>query len=147
VTADIVRSNLASLLVLTVGLLGLFHDNLHVLFGVLLWVCVVARFYRHVRRLHPMQPVDIRTLVRDLSRWVYLLLYVLMFFRIAIGILRAAPHRPIFGPVEDFQSYLACGLIALATIHALAALCRHFAIQGAREPLRHLSAKRPANVA
>jgi len=128
VTADIVRSNLASLLVLTVGLLGLFHDNLHVLFGVLLWVCVVARFYRHVRRLHPMQPVDIRTLVRDLSRWVYLLLYVLMFFCLSIGILRTTPHRPILESAEDFQSYLAYGLFALATIHALAAARQYFAV-------------------
>jgi hypothetical protein len=165
VTPDNVRSSLASLarelrakagaalhanlpmLVLAVGLLGLIRGNLHVLFGTLLWICVVARFYRRVNQAPAMLPDDMRTLVRGLSRLVYLLLYVLMFFRIAIGIMRTAPRRPIFGPVEDFQSYLACGLIALATIHALAALYRHFLVRGVPAPLRYLSTKRPANIA
>ena len=146
-TADNVRSHLASLVLLAVGLLGLVHDNLRVLFGALLWVCVVVRFYRRVRQPQPLLAPDIRALVRKLSRSVYLLLYLLMFFRIAIGILRTAPHRSIFGPVEDFQSYLLYGLIALATIHALAALYRHFAVQGVSAPFRYLSPKRPAKVA
>jgi cytochrome b561 len=146
-TAENVRSHLAWLLVLAVGLLGLIQENLHLLFGVLLWAWVVARFYRRVRQAPAMSAGDIRTLVRELSRYVYLLLYVLMFFRIASSILRAAPHRPLFGPTEDFQSYLACGVIALATIHALAALLRHFGVQGEKAPLRPLSPKRPANVA
>jgi hypothetical protein len=163
--SDTVRSSLASLgrelraragpalqfnlpmLVLAVGLLGLIRGNLHVLFGTLLWICVVARFYRRVSQALPRLPDDMRTLVRELSRLVYLLLYVLMFFRIAIDVMRTAPRRPILGPVEDFQSYLACGLIALATIHALAALYRHFLIRGVPAPVRCLSAKRPANVA
>jgi cytochrome b561 len=146
-TADNVRSHLASLALLAVGLLGLVHDNLRVLFGALLWVCVVVRFYRRVRHPQPLLAPDIRALVRKLSRSVYLLLYLLMFFRIAIGILRTAPHRSIFGPVEDFQSYLLYGLIALATIHALAALYRHFALQAVPAPFRFLSPKRPAKVA
>jgi cytochrome b561 len=147
VTADNVRSHLASAVVLTAGLLGLVYENVRALFGVLLWACVVARFYRRVRQPRPLLPDDMRNLVRGLSRSVYLLLYVLIFFRIVIGIVRAAPHRAIFGPVEDFQSYLAYGLISLATIHALAALCRHFGIQDVRAPWRHLLPKRPAKVA
>ena len=120
--------------------------DLHVLFGALLWICVIARFYRRARRAPSMLPNELRTLVRTLSRFVYLVLYGLMFFRIAGGILRSAPHRPIFGPVEDFQGYLAGGLIALATIHLLAALYRHLGFEGARASLRHESAKRPAKV-
>jgi cytochrome b561 len=121
--------------------------NLHVLFGALLWICVVARFYRRVRQAPSMLPNELRALVRTLSRFVYLVLYVLMFFRIAIGIMRGAPHQPIFAPAEDFQGYLAGGLIALATIHALAALYRYFGSQGTRASSRYGSAKRPANVA
>jgi cytochrome b561 len=149
------HTNLA-LLVLVVGLLGLLHDAvsiparqsacLHVLFGVLLWVCCVTRFYRGVHQAPAMLPMDTRVLVRGLSRSVYLLLYVLMLFQIAIGIVRARPRQPILGPAEAFQSYLACGLIALATIHLLAALYRHFPMHGARPALHYSSAKRPADV-
>jgi cytochrome b561 len=146
-TAANVRPHLASLALLAVGLLGLVYDHLHILFGTLLWIWVVARFYLRARQSQPLPPADIRALARGLSRSVYLLLYVLMFFRIAIGVLHRAPHQPIFGPVEDFQSYLLSGLVALATIHALAALYRHFAIQGLPAPLRYLSPKRPAKVA
>jgi cytochrome b561 len=71
----------------------------------------------------------------------------LMFFRLAIAVMLSAPHPPIFAPAEDFQGYLAGGLIALATIHALAALYRYFGFEGARASLRYESAKRPAKVA
>jgi cytochrome b561 len=135
------RPNFA-LLVLVVGQLGLIQDslpkpapaswmNLHVLFGALLWVCVVARFYRSVRRTPRMLPAEVRALSRQLSRLVYLLLYALMFFALIIGILGAALHGTIVrgtivGAAENFQSYLVGGLAALVTIRALAALCHHF---------------------
>jgi cytochrome b561 len=121
--------------------------SLHVLFGALLWICVVARFYRRVHRGPFMPPNDLRALVRTLSRFVYLVLYLLMFFRIAIAILRSAPHQTVFGALDDFQGYLAGGIIALGTIRALAALYRYFGFEGARGALRYGSAKRPAKVA
>jgi cytochrome b561 len=145
VTAANQRPPLFALLVLVVGLLGLIRDawpiplrysgSLHALFGALLWVCVVARFYRRVNQSPSILPEDIRVIVRELSRLVYLLLYVLMFFCLSIGILRAAPHRPILESAEDFQSYLAYGLFALATIHALAAARQYFAVHGVGAPV------------
>jgi cytochrome b561 len=138
--AAMCRPNFA-LLVLVVGLLGLIQDslpkpapaswmNLHVLFGALLWVCVVARFYRGVRRAPRMLPAEVRALSRQLSRLVYLLLYALIFFGLIIGILGAALHGAIVGGAENFQSYLVGGLVALVTIRALAALYHRFVIQG-----------------
>ena len=129
------------LLVLVVGLLGLIQDswpkpapaswmNLHIVFGALLWVCVVARFYGGMRRSPGMLPAEIQALSRQLSRLVYLLLYGLMFFGLIIGILRTALHDPIVGGAENFQSYLVGGLAALVTIRVLAALCHRFVIQG-----------------
>jgi hypothetical protein len=112
--------------------------NLHVLFAALLWICVAAQFYVRVRRAPFMLPADLRLLVRSLSRFVYLALYLLMFFRIAIG----ATH-----PAEDFQGYLAGGLVALVTIRVLAALYRHFARPGTHAAVPCGSAKRAANVA
>jgi hypothetical protein len=121
--------------------------NLHIVFGALLWICVVARFYARASHAPSMLPDELRALVRALSRFVYLALYVLMFVRIATAILRGAPHLAIFAPAEDFQGYLAGGVIALATIRALAALYRCVGFHGARASLRYGSAKRPANIA
>ncbi len=131
-----------ALLVLAAGILGLIDDawpmpffrhpgNLHWLFGVLLWACVVAGFYERLRRSPCLQPADIRAISRHLSRLVYLLLYILMFFSLVFGVL----HRASFGPAEDFQIYLVYGCAALLTIHALAALCRHFVIRGTSAPV------------
>src|SRR5450631_3483656 len=81
------HSNLA-LLVVIVGIAGVLHDsmgsvpgymNLHAVFGVLLWVSVVARFHRRLHQSPPMLPIEIREFSRHLSRLVYLMLYVLMF--------------------------------------------------------------------
>jgi cytochrome b561 len=166
VTADNVRSpSLSSaaplhapfaLLVLVVGLLGVIADtwiiplphrgNLHVLFGALLWASVVARFYGRLRRSPRMQPADIRVFSRHLSRLVYLLLYILAFFNLAIGFLRAAPHSTFLARAEGFQSYLVWGFVALITIRVLAALCHHSVIHGVKSPTHGLT-KRVAKVA
>jgi hypothetical protein len=139
------HANLAAL-VAVVGVLGLIHDawpsllshrgNLHVLFGSLLWLCVVARFYRRFRLEPRMLIADIRSLCRRLSRLVYLLLYLLMCCQLIIGMLRDAPHRSLQQINESFQAYLACGVLALLTIQVLAALSRYWVTHGAGAPLR-----------
>ncbi len=145
VTAD---NDRAPLLVLVVGVLGLSHDcwagaaaaswmNLHALFGMLLWVTVVARFCGRMHREPRMLPIDIRTYSRRLSRLVYLLLYVLLAFSLIIGILHRAPHRTFIAPAEDFQGYLAYGIVALVTIRAMSALCHRFVIRGAANVPMH----------
>jgi cytochrome b561 len=145
-----------ALLVLVVGLLGLIADawtiplphrgNLHILFGVLLWAYVAARFYGRLRRSPRMQPADIRAFSRHLSRLVYLLMYFLAFFNLAIAFLRAAPHSTFLARAENFQIYLVCGLGALITIRVLAARCHHSVIHGVRSPTQGLT-KRAAKVA
>jgi cytochrome b561 len=166
VTADNDRSPRASsatpmhakfaLLVVLVGLFGLVADsfaislphcgNLHIVFGTLLWAYVVVRFYGRLRRAPRMRPTEIRTFSRHLSRLVYLLLYILTFFNLAIGVVRAAPHSTFLARAEDFQIYLVCGLCALITIRALAALCHRSVIHGAKSPMNGLT-KRTAKVA
>ncbi len=121
-------------LVVLVGILGVIHDswpgslphrgNLHVLFGVLLWICVVARFYGRMHQTPRMLLADLRPFTRHLAHLVYLLLYVLMFCRLIMDVASAAPPGAILRAGEDFQSYLAYGVLALVTIHALAAFCQ-----------------------
>ena len=134
------HANLAPLAAV-VGVLGLIHDswpipmphrgNLHVLFGSLLWLCVVARFYRRFRLEPRMSIADIRPFSRRLSRLVYLLLYLLMCCQLIIGILSDAPHRSLQQINEGFQVYLGCGLLALLTIQVLAVLSRYWLMHGA----------------
>jgi cytochrome b561 len=145
-----------ALLVLLVGLLGLIADawtiplphrgNLHGLFGALLWAYVVARFYGRLRRSPRMQPDDIRAFSRQLSRLVYLLLYFLAFFNLAIGVLPAAPHSTLLARAENFQIYLVYGMGALITIRVLAALRHHSVIHGVKSTAHGLT-KRAAKVA
>jgi cytochrome b561 len=104
------------------------------LFGVAIWLYVVARFYRRLRRSPPMLPSDLHSFSRRLVRVVYASLYCLMFVRLVIGILCAAPDRPIQIPFDDFQGCLAWGVLAIVTIHVLSAACRHFAMNTAAAP-------------
>ncbi len=144
------RSPLFILPALAIGMVGLIHDswpmpvmpwiNLHLLFGAILWLCVAARFCRRVQQIRDMQPAQISLFSRSMLRHVYLLLYLLMFFNLAIGGLRTEARA------ESFQAYLLAGLVALATIHGLAALCRRLAVQGAGLRAAR-SAKRTAEVA
>jgi hypothetical protein len=150
------HANLA-LLVVGIGLLGLIADTspiplphrgnlLHVLFGALLCAYVIARFYGRLRRSPRMQPTEIRAFSRHLSRLVYLLLYILTFFNLVIGVVRAVPHSTFPARAEDFQIYLACGCGALITIRVLAALCQRSIMRGVKSPLHGLT-KRTAKVA
>jgi cytochrome b561 len=99
---------------------------MHALFGVAIWLYVVARFCRRLRRSPPMLPSDLHAFSRRLARVVYAWLYALMFVRLSIGILCAAPDRPIQISFDDFQGYLASGVLAIVTVHALSAAYRHF---------------------
>ncbi|MEP6545988.1 MAG: hypothetical protein ABJD53_00865 [Gammaproteobacteria bacterium] len=128
----VVPANL-ELLVAVVGTLGLIRDsltdpapvacvNLHSLFGILLWLSVIARFHHRLNQLLPMRPADIRAFARHLSRRVYLLLYGLMFLNLSLGVMQAAIHGAFVIRAEHFQCYLADGVFAVITIHALAAL-------------------------
>ena len=125
------RPPISLLLALAAGLLGLIHDSwagsaaaaslhCHALFGALLCGSVMARLYFGVRRPLRGPAIDIHVFSRRLSRQGYLVLYVLMFFSMAIDILRGEPHRSMLRAAEDFRSYLACGCVALVTIHILA---------------------------
>jgi cytochrome b561 len=136
----------SALLVLAVGFLGLLQDlrpiplrhlgSLHALFGALLLIFILARFYRHVHRTPRMLPTDIRAFSRHMSLTVYLLLYVLMFCDLIIGILPGTPRRATHGSAVEFQSYLVYGFVALASIRALSALYPTIVVHDVSAPVR-----------
>jgi cytochrome b561 len=103
--------------------------NLRAIFGALLWLSVVVRFGRASLAGPPLAAAAVHELRRRLSRQVYLLLYLLFgasqIVRIAAllwngGHPRAA-HPAILPPPENLQDYLAYGVFALLSVHAIAA--------------------------
>ena len=146
------RAWLCALLICTVGIVGLVHDswpktvqgswiNLHAVFGLLLWIMVVAQF-RQARSGSPLHGADSRSICRQLSRAVYFLLYILFgasqIIRFAVFLWNrgtlAATHPAIVQPPENLRDYLAYGIFALLTIRALAALHRHLLKRGGALP-------------
>jgi cytochrome b561 len=130
-------------LVSTVGIVGLVHDswpksvqvqwlNLHAVFGLLLWIMVVAQF-QQARSASLVHGADLHSNCRQSSRAVYFLLYIVfganqivrcavfLWNRATIG----AMHPAIVQPPENLRDYLAYGIVALLTIRALSALHRH----------------------
>jgi hypothetical protein len=112
------------------GALYLPHVNLHAIFGALLWLLVVAQFRRASPAGLALNGAAIYALRRELSRRVYLLLYVLFgagqLMRIAAIIwnsgTQGALHPAIPMSPEHLRDYLAYGVFALLIIHVLAAL-------------------------
>jgi len=144
-----------ALLVAWVGVLGLLHDswpkrshlywiNVHALFGLALWLLVVARYGWRLAHPVPSLPADIGAVYRHLSRVAHLTLYVLLFITPIIGVVAfvwhgrqlnlglfavnvgVASNRAVFEPAEDLHGYLAYALFALAAVHISAALWHHF---------------------
>jgi cytochrome b561 len=139
-----------ALLVCAVGIAGLVRDSwpgavlgswihLHAVFGLLLWIMVVAQFQQRARAPSLMHGANFDSACRQLSRAVYLLLYVLFG---ADQIIRAgvllwngetfgASHPAIVQPPENLRDYLAYGVLSLLTIRTLAALHRRTLKRGA----------------
>jgi cytochrome b561 len=134
-----------------VGVLALVHDswftkvlapwiNIPSLFGLLLWILIIARFRGRMKHPAAIRAADLRELSRQLSRTVYLLLYLIIGAKQVINMVSIVRHGgsfdpglihtadcashdcPIFAPTTDLQLILIYGLIALLIIRALA-LC------------------------
>jgi cytochrome b561 len=111
--------------------------NIHVLFGLLLCGLVFVRCRWCVGHSPGRLPRDIRGLTRHLSHTVYLLLYLVIGVREAIGIFNSLSHGGVadFGlfddhflngpdhsnwnPKDDFQLFISSGLIALMFVRVL----------------------------
>lgn len=112
--------------------------NIHLLFGLLLCGWVVVRFQTRVGAATALLPADIRGLSRQLSRRVYWMLFAVLGLKQAISIVSslwhgAAPDFSLFdtrlgrGPDteyfdwhDDFQLFLASGLVPLAILRIMA---------------------------
>jgi cytochrome b561 len=112
--------------------------NIHLLFGLLLCSWVVVRFQRSVRVSPCLLPADVRGLSRELSRIVYCVLYGVIGLTLSIRIVSSLWHGGAvdFSPFsaslrhgldtadfdlhDDFQQFLASGLVPLVIIRIMA---------------------------
>jgi hypothetical protein len=100
--------------------------NVHAVFGLFLCTLVAVRFHGRLKCAAPMLQADIRDLSRELSRMVYLSLYVVIGVRQIIGL--ADWLRPGGGVLEfgkfasdgDLQAIVGYGLVGLLLIRVLA---------------------------
>jgi cytochrome b561 len=142
-------------LVVTVGILGLLHDdwpkatqsywiNVHALLGLFLWGVLIARLAWRIRHAPPLLPKNVGSLARRFSSPVHFALYGLLFVTPVLGFITFIYHgrifdfglfqidfgikknRTVFEPTEDFHGYLAYALFTLAGLHAAAALWHQF---------------------
>jgi cytochrome b561 len=112
------------------GALYLPRVNLHAVFGAALWLLAVAQFRHASSAAFALDGAGVHQLSRELSRRVYLLLYILFgtsqLLRIAaIFWNSAAPgelHRAILTSPENLRDYLAYGVFSVLTIHVLAGM-------------------------
>jgi cytochrome b561 len=123
-----------------IGIAGLLRDswpgaphlpgiNLHAIFGVMLWIMVVAQYRDANLGGGPLRAAGLHELCRRLSRRIYLLLYVLFGISLLVRMAailwnsgEGASHPAILPSAENLRDYLAYGVFALLTIRVLAAL-------------------------
>ena len=106
--------------------------NLHAIFGAMLWLMAVAQFSYASLSRPPLGAAGVHELCRRLSRRIYLFLYLL--FGVSLLVRMAAilwnsghpgaSHSAILPPPDNLRDYLAYGVFALLTLHALAAAQR-----------------------
>jgi cytochrome b561 len=137
-----------AVLAVMVGVFGLVRDSwlaiaptsrscVHALFALLLAGLVIARFLWWLKHSPPAQKADIRRFSRQLSRLIYLVLYLVIGTQQIIVIVNFMWHGGtldfgllldndsvqdlgIYKSTADFRAILVCGLIALALIRGLA---------------------------
>jgi cytochrome b561 len=122
------------------GIAGLLRDswpgaphlpgvNLHAIFGAMLWLIVVAQYSHASLAGPPLSSTGVHELCRRLSRWLYLLLYMLfgasLLVRLAAivwnGGAQGMSHPAVLPAPENLRDYAAYGAFALLTIRVLAA--------------------------
>jgi cytochrome b561 len=112
--------------------------NIHLLFGLLLCSWVVIRFQLCVRVSPCLLPAEVRGLSRQLSRIVYCVLYGVVGLKQGISIVgslwhggaldfslfsesvRQGPDATEFYLHDDFQQFLASGLVPLVIVRVMA---------------------------
>ena len=114
-------------LVLVLGVVGQWVDSrtppshiigaeIHALFGLSLCAAVFTHFYKSMSHAPTGTSQDIARFSRHLSRKIYLLMYVLLGLRIAMGL-----DRTLAQPAAGFRDYLIGGVLALVLVRVLSA--------------------------
>ena len=121
--------------------------NIHLLFCLLLSGWLISHAHMRVRQLRLVHPSDVDLMSRHISRLAYLVMYAVVGTKMCFGLVAAAgsgsfaptdepffthPVSGLFDPNDDYQMFLASGLIALVVVRAMVRRLRLRCLQGAR---------------
>jgi cytochrome b561 len=119
--------------------------GIHLLFGALLSAWLICHVQLRVKQSQVIHTSDIDALSRHNSRIAYLVMYAVVGTKVVIGLIAAvgvggyAPSdvalfaRPVsglFDPKDDYQMFLASGLMALAGVRVVIFRLRRRAFEG-----------------
>ena len=128
--------------------------NLHPLFGLLLLGFVISQFSWRALHSPSSRQTDLRAFSRQVSRSVFLLLYVVVFAREIVALVGLTWHDGGFDfrllkgylsmPIiqrggelgSDLGGYVACGVVALIMVRVLAEFSRQLTKHGANDAPR-----------
>ena len=122
--------------VLCAGLVALYCEHIQVspplaeavrvLFGVVACTAIAAVLITGALDLADQSNLELHRFTRLVSRWVYILVYVLATVRVGFYLLDSSQargshplHHPVVRSLDDFQTYLWCCLIPLWAIRAV----------------------------
>ena len=103
-----------------------FAEAVRVLFGVVACTAIAAALIIGALDLADQSTLELHRFTRLMSRWVYILVYVLATVRFGFYLLDSSQsrgshqlHHPVVRSPDDFQAYLWCCIIPLWSIRAL----------------------------
>jgi hypothetical protein len=101
-------------------------EGMRVLFGLAATAAISIALLAGARRLEDQPALQLYRYTRLVSRWVYILVYVLGSVRVSLYLfdvshaqLGHSSHLPVVRPLTDFQFYVFCSIIPLWSIRAL----------------------------
>jgi len=108
------------------GISPLLTETVRVLFGMVACTAIAAVLITGAADLADQPTLELHRFTRLVSRWVYVLIYILAIVRVCFYVLDSNQgrgshylHHPVVRSPDDFQTYLWCCIIPLWSIRAL----------------------------
>jgi hypothetical protein len=126
IATPVLCAGLAALYCEHIGVSPLLTEAVRLLFGIVACTAIAAMLITGARDLADRPTLELRHFTRVVSRWVYVLIYILAIVRFCFYFLDSNQargshhlHHPVLRSPDDFQAYLWCCIIPLWSFRAL----------------------------